>query len=379
MHDRSHTLIDDIYEAALRPEAWQAVVQGFSEIFGGSPVLLGFVMPGDVTATPRYATDLRESFLPLYSEHLRKDLGWAHRHLGRCSGRFLDLANIFDSLELEQTSLYREWMEPQGLARIWPLAHTITNNMGEPTGVITAFRAAREGPFTEDECAEANEYVPHLRRAVDVHAKLYGARRARLALAEVMDRLPMGVFLLDGRRRVVLQNRAAERIVALDDGLSVDRGGPGAEDAREHAILQTLIADAMEARGVKGFETQGFLAISRPSRKRSFSVMVTPLRGRPDDVLPGDARVALFVSDPEVERIAGPKALADLYALTQSEVELLQLLSMGMSLEQAAGARGVSMNTARSHIKHMFAKTGVSRQGELVRMILVGVGSLRET
>ena len=58
-------------------------------------------------------------------------------------------------------------------------------------------------------------------------------------------------------------------------------------------------------------------------------------------------------------------------------MELLQLLSTGKSLEEAASARGISMNTARSHIKHIFAKTGVSRQGELVRMMLVGVGSLR--
>jgi DNA-binding CsgD family transcriptional regulator len=36
------------------------------------------------------------------------------------------------------------------------------------------------------------------------------------------------------------------------------------------------------------------------------------------------------------------------------------------------------MNTARSHVKHMFVKTGVSRQGELVRIMLAGLGSIRE-
>ena len=70
--------------------------------------------------------------------------------------------------------------------------------------------------------------------------------------------------------------------------------------------------------------------------------------------------------------------LEELYSLTPSEADLLQLLSMGMSLEEAAESRGVSMNTARSHVKHMFAKTGVSRQGELVRIMLAGLGSIRE-
>jgi DNA-binding CsgD family transcriptional regulator len=34
------------------------------------------------------------------------------------------------------------------------------------------------------------------------------------------------------------------------------------------------------------------------------------------------------------------------------------------------------MNTARSHLKHAFAKTGTSRQGELVRLMLSGIGSI---
>jgi DNA-binding CsgD family transcriptional regulator len=105
--------------------------------------------------------------------------------------------------------------------------------------------------------------------------------------------------------------------------------------------------------------------------------MVTPLRGVTQRAPVGEAVVALFVTDPEEKRISGAKALERLYGLTQSEAQILQLLSMGMSLEEAADERGVSMNTARSHIKHMFSKTGVSRQGELVRMILNGVGAIR--
>jgi len=371
------TLIDHIYEAAIRPEAWAAVVSAFSEIFDGAPTMLGFLQADDVAVPPRYSTGFREALLPLFPAHLEKDLDWSSRHVRRCEGRFVDLASVFDPLDLETTALYREWMEPQQLAPIWPLVHTVTNKVGDPIALLTVFRRRDQGPFSEEECAEADAYLSHLRRALDVHANLHGARRVRLALAEVMDRLPVGVLLLDARRQPVLQNRVAERIVALEDGLSLDRGGPGVENAREHAALQALIADAMEAEETHFFDVRGFLSISRPSGKRPFSVMIAPLRtgdiGEPES----QARVALFVSDPEIDRIAGAKALAELYALTQSEVELLQLLSMGKSLEEAASARGISMNTARSHIKHIFAKTGVSRQGELVRMMLMGVGSLR--
>jgi DNA-binding CsgD family transcriptional regulator/PAS domain-containing protein len=374
---RKPTLIDHIYEAAIRPEAWAAVVSAFSEIFGGAPTMLGFLQSDDVAVPPRHSTGFSAALLPRFPAHLQKDLDWSPRHVRRCAGRFVDLASLFDRLDLEATALYREWMEPQHLAPMWPLMHTVTNKAGHPIVLLTVFRRRDQGAFSEDECAEADAYLSHLRRALDVHANLHGARRVRLALAEVMDRLPVGVLLLDKRRQLVLQNRVAERLIALEDGLSLDRGGPSAEHAREHAALQILIADAMEADEARVFDARGFLSISRPSGKRPYSVMVTPLRtsavGEPET----QARVAVFVSDPEIDRIAGTKALAELYGLTQAEVELLQLLSTGISLEEAASVRAISMNTARSHIKHMFAKTGVSRQGELVRMMLIGVGSLR--
>jgi DNA-binding CsgD family transcriptional regulator len=358
MDERDHDLIDRVYEAAIRSDAWQEVVGGVSEIFGRSPAMLGFFPQGEVSLVPSYFTGLRQPYLPRYAEYLENDLGWSARHMARFADRFVDFSEVFDHIPLEQT-------------------HTLTTEAGDPIGALTVFRVDGQGPFTEDECCDADQYVPHLRRAVDIHVKLHGVQRVHLALAEVMDRLPMGMLLLDSARQVVVQNRAAERIFASDDGLRIDRGGPNLADVRENAAFQLLIADAMEGKVERGFASRGFLSVSRPSGRRPLSVMVTPLRGVTQRAPVGEAVVALFVTDPEEKRISGAKALERLYGLTQSEAQILQLLSMGMSLEEAADERGVSMNTARSHIKHMFSKTGVSRQGELVRMILNGVGAIR--
>ena len=86
--------------------------------------------------------------------------------------------------------------------------------------------------------------------------------------------------------------------------------------------------------------------------------------------------VAVFVVDPEDGAPLAAEVLEDVYSLTHSEAEIVRLLAMGLSLEEAAQARGISMNTARSHLKHAFSKTGTSRQGELVRLIIAGVGAI---
>ena len=96
----------------------------------------------------------------------------------------------------------------------------------------------------------------------------------------------------------------------------------------------------------------------------------------PFDAVGSDIRLALFVVDPEEGRTASSEVLEGMYDLTHSEAELVRTLASGVSLEQAAKVRGVSVNTARSHLKRAFAKTGTARQAELLRLVVAGVGAI---
>jgi DNA-binding CsgD family transcriptional regulator/PAS domain-containing protein len=376
MEERAHRLIDRIYAAALNPDLWLQVTEGISELFGGSPVMLGFVLPDD-PVTPRIAVGVEEPYRTSHVEHMFKDVPWSTRYMYEFKDRWGDMGEVMGHIDLARTELYTEWLKPQGLAAAWTVGHTICNEQGEAMGGFAVFPREGAPPYTRDQFAEADALVPHLRRAVQIQVTVQRAQRVRVALAEAIDRLPTGVLLLDSKRRVVVQNRGAERILAADDGFRIDRHGPSADDARENATLQRLIADSMEARAGQEMRSAGFVAISRPSGKRSYAVMVTPLLDAPKSAM-SDAVVALFVADPSARFFAGPEALSELYQLTHSEAELVRLLASGLSLEEAADKRGVSLNTARSHLKHVFAKTDTSRQGELVRLIMSGVGQIRD-
>jgi DNA-binding CsgD family transcriptional regulator len=377
MDERAHRLIDRIYAAALNPDVWQQVTEGVSEIFAGSPTMLGFMIPGE-EAGPRYAVGVDPEYRMSHMEHLFKDVPWSTRYMYAFVDRWGDLGEVMGHVDLAASELYTEWLKPQGLAAAWTVGHTICDEHGEPRGGFSVFPREGAPAFTPAQFAEADALVPHLRRAIQVHLTVHGAQRVRLALAEAIDRLPTGLVLLDAKRRVVVQNRGAERIIAADDGFRIDRNGPTADDARENATLQKLIADAMDARAGQEIRSAGFVAVSRPSGERAYAVMVTPLLAAPGKSVASDAVVAIFVADPSARVVAGPEVLAELYQLTHSEAELVRLLATGLSLEEAAVKRGVSLNTARSHLKHAFAKTDTSRQGELVRLIVTGVGQIRE-
>ena len=48
-------------------------------------------------------------------------------------------------------------------------------------------------------------------------------------------------------------------------------------------------------------------------------------------------------------------------------------LANGLTLDEAADAMGIKRNTARAHLRSVFVKAGVTRQTELVRILLNGV------
>ena len=85
---------------------------------------------------------------------------------------------------------------------------------------------------------------------------------------------------------------------------------------------------------------------------------------------------AVFVSDPDLPELADRQTLGDLFELTPAESNLAILLARGLSLAEASDAQTISQHTARAQLKSIFAKTGVSRQAELVRLVIKSVASL---
>lgn len=189
--------------------------------------------------------------------------------------------------------------------------------------------------------------------------------------AAALNHLPMGVVIVDKDASVVFMNNAASDIFALSDG--VDVGATGifrTSKVAETKMLHSMIADAAIDLG-SGDEVDregGALTVSRPSMKRSFSLLVVPL---PDDDVTRDAgNVAIFINDPEKHNEPPTNVLARLYGLTDAEARLLQALIVGKKLETVSEEFGVSMNTVRSHLKQVFRKTGTNRQPELVSLVM---------
>jgi DNA-binding CsgD family transcriptional regulator len=86
--------------------------------------------------------------------------------------------------------------------------------------------------------------------------------------------------------------------------------------------------------------------------------------------------VALVVCDRAALTTASPVALRKLYGLTPAEQRVVSALVAGASVRDAAGQMGITLNTIRRHLKQIFAKMGVARQSDLVRLVTCGPAML---
>jgi DNA-binding CsgD family transcriptional regulator len=121
----------------------------------------------------------------------------------------------------------------------------------------------------------------------------------------------------------------------------------------------------------------------RSSHDTMVGLMMAPVKGGRDELGPG-SRPERAIYMHEVGRPAPiPETLiAELFGLSLPEARLATLLCTGLTLREAAAEMHIAENSARTYSKIAFSKLGVSRQAELVRLILTSVaifGNIRSS
>ena len=200
--------------------------------------------------------------------------------------------------------------------------------------------------------------------AAAAHSKADGSMSAFDCLAE-------NVIVLSGRGEVEFANAGAKRLLALKDGLQVERGTLRSGDPATTSLLGRIVATVMAA----GEPDEMALHVPRPSRCPPFHVRVRRVCVGTDPAAPG--RAMLLIQQPEPEHLVDGWSVGKMYGLTAKELDVAVLLARGCDLRGAASTLGMSYQTARFHLRRVFAKTDLHRQSDLVRLVLNASPQLR--
>ena len=210
--------------------------------------------------------------------------------------------------------------------------------------------------------------LPHLRHYVCVRQALAEAGGLGASLTGLLEKIASGIIQLDGRGRIVAANDRALALLREGDGLFDHGGFLFARSPEEDAELQELLTRALPPFGGRG--VGGSMTVRRSTVLPGLSLHVSPVReGEKDFRARGVAALVLVVDRESGTRI-DPVLVETALGLTPAESRVAVLLAEGRTVRDIAAATGRKVSTIRTHVKHVFAKHGLSRQMDLVRLVL---------
>ena len=358
------TLIGSIYEGPFEPTPWESALRSLTRNLHASWAVLVL----------RPASRLQPSLM-IQAHHEQvtvscADYGEFDRY---SSDPFTDLPA--DRITTPEEMLGADRWYASQFFREYLAVHDIYYEMGADfqPGIcpqpcrLRLCRSQRHGPFSTAERGSCEMLVPHFKRAVELHARLYVTDVERTLYAGGLERLGVGTVILDESGAPLTISSAARAILAQGQGIHVTATGlfgrqPDSAARLRRAIEEALAAPA-DAPSING------VSIEDPSRSECLRILIKSIP--PSQRVGAQHRpaVAVFIRDGRRAVESSADVLRALFAFTTAEVHFARLLAAGLSMDEAGKRLGIRRNTCKSRLKAIFAKTGVTRQAALVGVL----------
>lgn len=284
------------------------------------------------------------------------------------------VTDILAENEFFSSRLYLDFLKPANIKHIAGIDIYRSDSLCIQ---LSTQRGNNQQAFSAHELGVLELLAPHLLRTLQFRAETGEGRQIMSLYEQILDKLDMGVALLDERGRIVSSNHAARQAMRPEHGLNVIGNRLVAAEAADIGRLRKAIADASSIISSPLQAQQGQCI---GLRDRSGTI-VTELVIKPcseTELGARDEHIAVAVYIHTNIREAHPinsEALTGLYGLTGKEAITATLVASGMGLSDVAAQMAVSVNTVKTHLRSVYDKTGLNRQAQLIS--LLGKSSVR--
>lgn len=359
-------VIADIYDAAIDPALWQQALASICSYLGAhSSALFWHDSATEQSQAlhmfnhdPEYTQLYFEKFIsmnPLFPAAAFIEAGTIHGP-----------SDIIPQKELEQTRFYKEWVAPQGI--VDSLAVNLETGMTR-SSMLSIRTDATYGMADKEMRRRLAMLVPHVLRAVSV-GRLFARKDAvQAALTETLDHVEAAVFLVGADGTIAFANDKAKQL--LHEGLAVRLHDNRLLASSPEATLVLNDTFVAAANGDASVGVRGVAVPLAGDAEGPWFAHVLPLTsGRRQGVGQANAAVAaVFVRKTAPNAPPPLEVLAKLYKLTAGEVRVLDAVLKVTGIKAMAEMLGLSQATVKTHLHHVFRKTGTERQSDLVKLV----------
>ena len=364
-----NTLLGAIYDGPSESPPWRSVLHALREALRAKHISL--VLHPALPESPgiRFKTD---TAIANGSETFRTHVFALDPFPALPPGQ-VHTAHEIHGAEWATSVLHRDYLLPLDVGAL--LGADIRTKDGTDCKIRVA-RDARSPPFSREERALCRMLLPHLQRAIELHLRLDGLDCEQQFYSGVIDRLELGIIGLAGNGSIVDINAEARRLLEQKDGLSADSATNNAKLLAENRQLHALVHEAIRADGAQTPPLLRGLRLKRASGRRPLGILLRSVApGKRGEVQARPAAV-VFLRDPDAGSQLSDDLLQQHFGFSRTEAALAMHLMQGLSLGEAANQLGLKSEVARSYLRFVFSKTGVTRQTMLVRKLVTTMASL---
>jgi DNA-binding CsgD family transcriptional regulator len=360
------TLIGDIYDAALEPGLWPGIMEKAGNFVGGSAASIFWQDMVRKEGNAYYQFGIDGHYEQLYFNKYIKFNPLSAAYLMLEVGEVSSNSIMMTLAEFFETRFYREWVKPQGwIDNVFAILDKSTTSIG----AFSAFRHERDGLADGNTRGRLRLIAPHLRRSALI-GKVIDLKAVETAtFADVLDGLSAGIFLLDAAGRIVHANAAGHDHLAGGDILRSVAGRLIARDPQVNQVFHDAFKSAEHGDAAIGVQGIAVPLTSHNGERHVAHFLNLTSGGRRRTGTAIAATAALFVHKAAMETPSRPEAIAKAYKLTPTELRvLLALVEVGGGPE-IAEALGIGESTIKTHLSHLFQKTGAKHQADLVKLV----------
>ncbi|MDD3799027.1 MAG: helix-turn-helix transcriptional regulator [Novosphingobium sp.] len=231
---------------------------------------------------------------------------------------------------------------------------------------LALHRRKGQPPFTEDDRAALGVFLPHIESALELAADVARRDMERLLYEFALDQMGIGVLFLNEEGKLLHASEVVRALLDAEEGIRLINGRVEGCFAADTRNLRRLI-DMARKEPEKIFGG----AVSRRSDGRSIGIMTRTVPAKAGVCSKTQPAMAVFLRDTYSRTSMDSGELSQFFGFTAAEARLSVELASGRSLDEAAHALGIRRNTARAHLRSIFSKANVSRQTELVRLLIM--------
>lgn len=351
----------ELYDAVVDDEQFADLPNRLAQHFGARSAVIHWLDGNARSMVDAHSSYFTAEHFQLYARSYAQHDVWTQAALGPAHrNRAWNTSDLVSSKDLEASLFYNEWILGMGDDTYHCIGAVMETEHG--FGIIGMHRGLGQGDFEAANVKRLDRTLNHLRRAITIRSALIGRQREVDSWQQIFARSAAPALIVDRSGRLRLANDAAGLVLSSGARLSSRGGRIAPKGSRQADTFAQLLARATDPALPQA--CQGTFGTA------PHALWIAEFLPLVSGHLAGCAMVTIIDRGVGSGRGNLHALLQGVHGLTRAEAEVAGALADGLAIEQIAAARGSAVETVRSQVKQVMAKTGTHRQGEVVALVL---------